>query len=483
MTGRIETARPPGSAIDREAFPLGWMAVSSSPQDDYLERVKAEIRAEAELARARDPLPRHDPQPRAVQAQRPAFDEGIERGRLDYAVGELTGAHYRAFLDQAFRALLKRPPDEAGSELQIRLLAAGASKAEVLGNLRWSPEGRRVGTRVRGLLPRYALAKLVRVPVLGYFVDWGLALAGLPLLLRHQRAADTSSAARFGALTEAQANTQRVLDELRTSHAALHAEHEHRSEAMRADIGRMLLRLDALEDHARRLEGRADASAHEAIELRHYVHAANHWITSLQRSLGDLEEAAANGRERADALFASIDAGAEEASARSARHASWSAVLATRLPAGARVLDLDSGEGTWLAALAARGIAASGVEANAALVARAQRHGLAIALGDPLAVLGRCANGDLDGLSLTAATLARAETDIPVLLAEALRVLRPGGQLLLRCEHETHRPTSADIAADAAQHSGALLAAAGFVSPTSLPAHRAYAILAQRPTA
>jgi hypothetical protein len=468
-----------GAAIDGDAFSLGWKAVSSSPQDDYLERVKAEIRAEADIARVRDPLARHDPPPRATKAQRPVFDEGIDRARLDYAIGELTGAHYRALLDQAFRALLKRPPDEAGSEMQIRLLAAGASKAEVLGNLRWSPEGRRVGTRVHGLLPRYALAKLVRVPLLGYFVEWGLALAGLPMLLRHQRAADTSSAAGFAALAEAQANTRRELDELRAAHAALDAEHGRRSEAMRADISRMLLRLDALEEHARS----PHANAHEVVELRHYVHAINHWITSLQRGLGDLEDNAARSRARADALAASIDAGAEEASARSARHASWSAVLATRLPTGARVLDLDSGDGAWLTALAARGIAASGVETNAALVARAQRHGLAIALGDPLSVLTRCADGDLDGLSLTAATLARDEADIAALLAEALRVLRPGGHLLLRCEHEPHRLAAADMAVDAAQHNGALLAAAGFVQPTNLPAHRAHAVLAQRPAA
>ncbi|MEP7044318.1 MAG: class I SAM-dependent methyltransferase [Dokdonella sp.] len=457
--------------------------MSSNPQDDYLERVKAEIRAEADIARVRDPLPRHDPPPRAVQAQRPLFDEGIERERLDYAIAELTGAHYRAFLDQAFRALLKRPPDEAGSERQVRLLAAGASKAEVLGNLRWSPEGRRIGTRVRGLLPRYALAKVVRVPVLGYFVEWGLAFAGLPLLLRHQRAADTSSAARFSALTDAQANTQHILDELRASHAALSSEHDRRSESMRADIGRMLLRLDELEVRARSLESRADASAHETIELRHYVHAANHWITSLQRSLGDLEDVAASGRERADALAAAIDVGAEEASARSARHAGWSALLATRLRADARVLDLGSGDGTWLAALAARGIAATGVEPNAALVARAQRHGLSITLGDPLTTMLRCADGDLDGLSLTAATLARDETTIAALLAEALRVLRPGAFLLLRCEHEPYRLSLADTAVEAAQQGAALLAAAGFVSPTNLPANRAHAVLAQRPAA
>jgi len=172
-----------------------WTTVSPDPTDEYLERVKAEIRAEADAARLRAPLPRKSlPEPASGEVAR---NDGIDRGRLDYAIGDLTGLQYAAFVDNAFRALLKRSADEPGKDRQLRLLAVGASKAEVLGNLRYSSEGRRVGVRVRGLLPRYALAKLVRAPVIGYVLEWLLALAAVPLLLRHQRGADTQNAARF----------------------------------------------------------------------------------------------------------------------------------------------------------------------------------------------------------------------------------------------------------------------------------------------
>ena len=466
---------------------LASTSVSADRQDDYLERVKAEIRAEADAARVREPLPRIEPLPRAVATDDSAT-RGIDRERREYAIGELVGVDHRAFLDQAFRSVLKRPPDDAGSELQARRLGAGASKAEILGNLRWSPEGRRVGVHVRGLLPRYLLAKAARVPVLGFFVDWALAFAGLPLLMRHQRAADTSVAARFEATADLQRDTTRTLDELRGAHGALTAEHDRRSDALRADIGRMLLRLDTLEQQANRLEGRVagletrtDADSRELAELRHYVHAANHWVASLQRSLGELEDSAALARTRADTLTASIAADADASVARAQRHAQWSAALATRLPAGAHVLDLGSGDGAWLAALAGRGIGASGVEDNAALAAKARARDLVVAAGDPLEALARCEAAGLDALCVSASTFAHSELATTSVLGEALRVLRPGATLLLRYEEEPHRLTAQADTADAPRSAGDLLVAAGFVAPLRLPANGGTALLAERP--
>lgn len=461
------------------------MAVSARSNDDYLERVKAEIRAEAEAARERAPLPRIDPAPRAARSS--PQQDGIEHGRLDYAIGELTGADYRAFIDHAFRALLKRAPDDAGGEAQTRLLAAGAAKAEVLGNLRWSPEGRRIGVRVRGLLPRYVLAKSARVPVLGYLLQWGLALAGLPLLLRHQRAADTSIAARFGSVTDAQRNHEARfgdhearLGDLQRGLADLVAEHDRRSDAIRADIQRMLLRLDELEHRASRAEGRIGGAAQEMIDLRHYVHAANHWITSLQRNLDELERDAAAVRERADAFAASVPESAPQTAARRQRHADWCGLLAARAPAGAAVLDLGSGDGAWLEALAARGFAAHGVETNHALVLAAQGRGLRIAEGAPPEVLARCADADVDVISLSAALLPADAAATAELLGDALRALKPGATLLLRMEAEPYRFAAQSASIDPAR-AAALLHAAGFVDATTAAGADAAAVLARRP--
>lgn len=461
--------------------------VNSDRQDDYLERVKAEIRLEADAARTRAPLPRRDPPPRTVKD---AASDGIERARLDYAIAELTGPHYIAFVDHVFRAILKRPPDDAGATMQLRLLAAGAPKAEVIGNLRWSPEGRRVGTRVRGLLPRYALAKFARVPVLGYALQWVLAFAGLPLLLRHQRAADTSTAAGFNAVADAQRDNVRRLDEAQAAQQALSAEHDRRSDELRSEIRRIQLRVDdlerraaELEDRARALElrsdaleGRSGAIAHELGELRHYVHAANHWISSLQRSLAELEDAAANERERSDAFAAALPESEQSAAVRRERYRSWSAALAERLPKSAQVFDLGSGDGAWLVALAAGGVDASGVEANAYLFDRAQ--GRRVAQGDAAMALARCADAELDAVSGAVAALADGESARIELLQHARRALKPEGWLALRCERETYRLTDRDDL-DAARWSDWLVAA-GFEAPEILRNGDAALVLARR---
>ena len=464
--------------------------MSSNPQHDNLERVKAEIRADADRARLRNPLPRADVRSPSEQApaQRPGFGAVIQRERLDYATGELTGAHYHAFLDGAFRALLKRPPDEAGAESQMRLLVAGASKAEILGNLRWSLEGKRIGTRVRGLLPRYALAKLTRLPVLGYAVAWGIELAGLPILLRHQRAADTAAAARFTALTDAQQGHDRHLEELRSSVTAHSARHDQRLEAIGDDIRRALLRLDRVEQRAHALEDRTTTleqgnatNARELAGLRHHVHTANHWVASLQHSLTAIEEAAKVRRRHADRLAAARNETPADAATRSARHAGWAMQLATRLPAASAVLDLGSGDGAWLDALGARGVVGRGIEANSVLVVRAQARGANIALGDPLDALARCAESSLGGLVIAAHAFPASDIDIADLLAQAQCALKPQGYLLLRLEQSAPRVVGTASALLDATLWAALLRGAGFDSVSELAATGATALIARRP--
>lgn len=453
--------------------------MSSGSNDDYLERVKAEIRAEADLARARTPLPRRDP-----PAAAPRPHDGIEYERLDYAIGELTGAHYSAFLDGAFRALLKRPPDAAGSAAQMRLLGAGASKAEILGNLRWSPEGKRIGARVHGLLPRYALAKLGRMPLLGYVIDWGIALAGLPILLRHQRAADTLVAARFNATADAHREHDRRLQELDncTNERAIHI--DQRFAEIGDDIRRAQLRLDRLEQRASALESRANALEHgragdtlEMAGLRHSVHTTNHWVVSLQCSLATIEEAAQAQRARADRLATATHDYAGESAERALRYRTWASELAARVPAASVVLDLGSGDGAWLDALRARDVSVRGVETNAVWVERAMARGTRIALGDPQGTLARCPDASLGGVVIAGA-IAANDMAITELLTHAHRALQAEGCLLLRLEHDATGLASMPLL-DVA-HWIAILHGARFVAVSELAATGGTALFARR---
>ncbi|MEP7096781.1 MAG: methionine biosynthesis protein MetW [Dokdonella sp.] len=458
--------------------------MSSGSNDDYLVRVQAEIRADADLARARTPLPRRDPPVELLRAQ---GTDGIERERLDDALDDLTGTHYIAFIHHAFRALLKRAPDDAGCTAQLRVLANGASQAEVLGNLRWSPEGRRVGARVRGLLPRYALAKIVRVPVLGYCVEWGIAVAALPVLMRHQRAADTSVAARFATMADTQRERDGRLQELGKSVAELPANLDQRVAEIGTQIRGALRHLVILEQRATAMEARSSTLAHgdgerarEIADLRHSVHTTNHWVVSLQRSLGMIEDAAQEQRLRAEQLAVAAHESTGAAATQHARHSLWANELATQLPAASIVLDLGSGDGTWLDALTAHGVAARGIEANSVWVARAQARGVQIAHGDPQDALARCPDASLGGLVLAADTLSASNVGIAELLVHAQRTLQAGGCLLLRLESGMMRVTRDSALLLDPAHWAAILRGAGFALVSELNCAGATALLARR---
>ena len=416
--------------------------------DSYLDRVKAEIRVEADAARLRAPL---------------SHDGTIDRARLDYRIAELTGEHYTAFVDRAFRALLKRPPDEPGLDAQVRLLAAGAAKAEVLGNLRYSPEGRHIGTRVSGLLPRYALAKLTRVPVVGYGINWLIAFAGLPLLLRHQRAADTRNAAQF---QSAEANAGQIAHDVRGTNARVDEVRNEvggtnaRLDEVRNEVGGTNARLDgirgelgeanvrheqlhaqlreggqlqrAFDERAGQLEARvveSESRLSDVPSLRHYVNAVNHWLVSLQGAIDGIEGASDANKAFSDALIAAIYDASEVAVARGARQGAWIETMRPRLGAGARVLDLGSGDGSWLALLAATGADVAGIESNGVLARRARERGLNVAADDPLTALTRREDASLDAITVSGSVLAGDA--LATLLAEAPRALKPGGWLLI----------------------------------------------------
>jgi len=456
------------------------MLVSTDSPDPWLERIKAEIRDEAAAARQRTPLPRIEPRVATTADPAPA-GSGIEPARLDYVIADLTGADYGAFIDHAFRSLLKREPDPAGAGEHLRRLIEGAPKAEILGDLRWSGEGRRIGARVRGLLPRYLLAKFTRVPVLGFVVDWGLALAGLPVLMRHQRAMDTVNAARFSDLRTLQRDCQTrfagheaAQQALASAQQALVAELQRGSAQFEQQLAQLQQRADAL---ARTIEAEAQASTGELTQLRHEVHATHHWLASLQQALAALDEATAQAQAREDALAAAVGEDVAAQAQRSERQRAWSALLATRLGTGTRVLDLGSGAGTWLRALAAAGLVADGVEANAQLVARGRQDGTTVALGAPLDALTRCADAGVAALTVSASLLDGREA-VTRLLDEARRALAPGAWLLLRVEDE---PQHYRVRLLDARSCAALLAAAGFVAAEVVAGHGGSAVLARQP--
>lgn len=115
--------------------------------------------------------------------------------KREYVLAELLSFSDRDFIENAYRALLRRTPDEVGlTEHLSRLRTGQSSKVEVLAALRWSPEGEKEGVHVDGLLAPYLLQKWRRKPLVGPVLGWLQSLARLSRLSDRQAILDAAHA-------------------------------------------------------------------------------------------------------------------------------------------------------------------------------------------------------------------------------------------------------------------------------------------------
>ena len=429
--------------------------------------IKDEIRVEAEAMHARTP---HPTLPKAHARPKRRADD--ERQRLDFTIAELCRFPYTTFVDQAFRSILKRPPDPAGFEAHVRLLGSGASKIEVLGNLRYSPEGRAIGARIKGLLPRYALAKLYRIPVLGYALQWIVALAGLPHIVQQQRAIDTAHFARSFDIDAAGRKLSLEVGELREA-----------GDRLNENVFSAIARIEALRlVEQQTLRGELDQLVAKAQEP-HLALSMNHWLAELRNNLVRLEAEEEAQRMKARNLLARAIVRRTIADvARGARLAACMQLLAARIGPRSRVLDLGSGE-DWVLRLAEARFEAATIDATPA---PGRRDAAVVVPGMPATQLERCADGALDALTALACGSLLRQLPAASLFEAARRVLKPGAVLMLAFDVDAAQLADrlAGIPSPAVDHEllAEALDAAGFIDIVHARTHDdARCLLARNP--
>lgn len=357
--------------------------------------IKEEIRAAAEVLRVRATA-----RPRRARPPRKA-GEAYDTSRRRYTIAELCRFNFTTFVDHAYRVLLRRPPDAAGFDGHLRRLVAGERKIDILGDLRYSPEGRALGIEVPGLLPRYLLGKLLRLPVLGHLVEIPLAILTLPSQARYQRAADTRLIARTYEIDGKRLELEKKLEAGLAGIDALHA-----------DLASLLERVQALQARDAEL-GRIGAELQAATgglaETRQWVLGMNHWLTSLRQGVDAIEQAEAAQRAELARIAAATRAGGAVV-APAPDYVALAGHCAGELAAAARVVDL-SGDPRWSAALAA--------------------HDLAVVDAAQVSATGAGSAHAVD--AITAAALRPLLADRPMVEVARLagQLLRPGGLLLV----------------------------------------------------
>ncbi|HEU5132516.1 MAG TPA: DUF4214 domain-containing protein, partial [Pyrinomonadaceae bacterium] len=115
-----------------------------------------------------------------------------------YQLNELLGFHDEVFVRNAYKAILKREPDDSGMAHFLKNLRNGRySKLDVLSSLRFSPEGENANVQIEGLGRRSVLRKMYRVPVAGYFLRLAVAVARLPVLITNFRRLESHAMAQL----------------------------------------------------------------------------------------------------------------------------------------------------------------------------------------------------------------------------------------------------------------------------------------------
>lgn len=165
--------------------------------DEIMRRVRVEVAKRRELSSL-------DAGQVAQSAESPRQEGGLARWRSsvlpdaakrEFILPELLEASDETFVVTAYRALLRREPDQDGQAHYLGLLRTGGmSKVEVLGAIRWSPEGKARSVHVDGLLAPYLLQKWQRKPLVGPIIGWAQALLRLGTLSRRQQMHDAAAA-------------------------------------------------------------------------------------------------------------------------------------------------------------------------------------------------------------------------------------------------------------------------------------------------
>ncbi len=386
---------------------------------------------------------------------------------------ELLALHDEQFVDAAYLSILRRHPDPDGRAHFLQSVRSGRlSKAEVLGRLRYSHEGRQQDVRLAGLSVRYGVRLLTRVPILGGVLRFALAVVRLPALLGSIQRLE--SATFRGTLESETRLSERLQAMAQATHASLaslvadanrsFAEVDRRTEQLPLlDLHGLRASVDGMEGRMEQLVARRllhlrteSRNALEALgrendariaSLREQFSYVRRFEPPSRSQLDSPSVAGAATRDGDDGLYARFEArfrGERADILDRLREVLPYATPTFVLGASHAAIDLGCGRGEWLELLASEGLPAVGVDLDEDFVATCQSRGLSAINRDALDFLRGIESGTVPLVSAFHVIEHLSVRDLLTLLDECRRVLVPGGRILF----ETPNPENLAVGAN-----------------------------------
>jgi len=323
--------------------------------------------------------------------------EFVPREDDHYQASDLLQYHDHTFIWNAYRAILKREPDEEGLKQFLKKLRGGRfNKIDVLASLRYSQEGKSRNVTIDGLARPAMIRRFYRVPVLGYLLELAVGIARLPAILRSQREFEGHALAQQQLIT---AHLNQV---------------SHTSFQVTESLSRELTEVSA--QLSKGQKDLADSFAREltqvSVEQRKFAELQHQQIVGLFREQREIIERLKNVKDELEARLAQLDAPLKNGAARQGASVGQASLNETQrgldelfalFPEQFRgkreevkeglkfylpflksaeitddILDLGCGRGEWLELLREEGLKARGVEINHILIEQARSNGLEV---------------------------------------------------------------------------------------------------------